>query len=359
MAIKGNRRAKVKFGMFLNFLKLFGILISGLLGIIGTITETRNRKTRKLTTWGRWVLALTIGGLMIALSVQMFEISEQDYNVQRAISSFRSISGDICFRIPIDSAPEYRAIAMEMTNATARILSRDTNPFVLPPIGRKQFSSIRVCTGLTALAHSNRIDCVMMQIRPNFPGDQPGDQRLKPIWNKLTASFLLSELPPPTIVLVKPGAKTIEYATPGDDFNPALNGNIILCPTNQFGILALNLKASVLELYYHFESCSEWHGNKAITSIRDLDNASCQFWISSLPEPPDIEAATSNLFSNVEIPYARISFDDLKCSFSDIKSKPVDKYQRVFKCKMPHFKEIMDGKAESTNKPPGIDAWLF
>jgi len=54
-------------------LKFLGILVAGILGVLGTVTETRNKDTHRLTRWGKWALWLTITGLFVALGAQMFD----------------------------------------------------------------------------------------------------------------------------------------------------------------------------------------------------------------------------------------------------------------------------------------------
>jgi len=59
--------------LFLTILKLSGIIVSGALGILGTVTETRSKKTGRLTPWGKWALSLTIAGFGTALLAQIAE----------------------------------------------------------------------------------------------------------------------------------------------------------------------------------------------------------------------------------------------------------------------------------------------
>jgi hypothetical protein len=59
--------------LFLTILKLSGIIVAGALGILGTVTETRNKETGRLTRWGKWALKLTIAGFLTALGAQIAE----------------------------------------------------------------------------------------------------------------------------------------------------------------------------------------------------------------------------------------------------------------------------------------------
>jgi hypothetical protein len=60
-------------------LKFAGILVAGALGILGTVTETRNKKTGRLTTWGKTALWLTVAGLTLALGAQLFDSLNQKH----------------------------------------------------------------------------------------------------------------------------------------------------------------------------------------------------------------------------------------------------------------------------------------
>jgi hypothetical protein len=57
--------------MIPTILKFAGIIVSGALGILGTVTVTRNKRTGRLTRWGKWALGLTIAGFITALGPQI------------------------------------------------------------------------------------------------------------------------------------------------------------------------------------------------------------------------------------------------------------------------------------------------
>jgi hypothetical protein len=71
--------------LFLTIMKFVGLAVSGALGILGTLTDTHEeivilgaegaapRKAKRLTIWGRRILALTIAGLTVALAAQIAE----------------------------------------------------------------------------------------------------------------------------------------------------------------------------------------------------------------------------------------------------------------------------------------------
>jgi hypothetical protein len=60
--------------LLLSILKFSGIIVSGALGILGTVTDTRNKRTGRLNLWGKWALGLTIAGFATAL---LSEIAQQ------------------------------------------------------------------------------------------------------------------------------------------------------------------------------------------------------------------------------------------------------------------------------------------
>ena len=71
-------------------LKFVGILVSGALGVLGTVTETRNKRDNALTYWGRCALWLTIAGAALALGAQLFDsISERhrDHEILTGLQS--------------------------------------------------------------------------------------------------------------------------------------------------------------------------------------------------------------------------------------------------------------------------------
>jgi hypothetical protein len=58
-------------------LKFVGIVVAGALGVLGTVTETRNKETSQLTIWGRCALWLTIAGAGVAFGAQLFDSINQ------------------------------------------------------------------------------------------------------------------------------------------------------------------------------------------------------------------------------------------------------------------------------------------
>ena len=54
-------------------LKYGGTAISGAAGIWGTVSETRDKATGRLTLWGKWALGLAIAGFIVAISSQVAE----------------------------------------------------------------------------------------------------------------------------------------------------------------------------------------------------------------------------------------------------------------------------------------------
>src|ERR1017187_2707848 len=70
--------------LFLTILKFGGIIVSGALGILGTVTETRNKRTGRLTRWGKWALSLTIAGFATALLAQIAEQVKGQRDSQKA-----------------------------------------------------------------------------------------------------------------------------------------------------------------------------------------------------------------------------------------------------------------------------------
>ncbi len=58
--------------LLLIILKYAGTAISGIAGIWGTVSETRDKKGR-LTKWGRWALRFAIAGFVVALGSQIAE----------------------------------------------------------------------------------------------------------------------------------------------------------------------------------------------------------------------------------------------------------------------------------------------
>src|SRR5215813_14703302 len=59
--------------LLLIILKYVGTTISGIAGIWGTISETRDKPTGKLSRWGKWALSLAIAGFVVALGSQIAE----------------------------------------------------------------------------------------------------------------------------------------------------------------------------------------------------------------------------------------------------------------------------------------------
>jgi hypothetical protein len=67
-----------------DILKVVGILVAGVLGVLGTITETRDKENNQITLWGRCVLALTVAGSLLALGSQVVDSitsNERDHTI--------------------------------------------------------------------------------------------------------------------------------------------------------------------------------------------------------------------------------------------------------------------------------------
>ena len=102
----------------LTVMKLAGIVVSGALGILGTITETRDKTTGRLTHWGKWALWLTVTGLGVALGSQLFEnvqkereeiaLAQQTAKQSRAVMSMLTKFDQLCayavIELPSDDA---------------------------------------------------------------------------------------------------------------------------------------------------------------------------------------------------------------------------------------------------------------
>jgi hypothetical protein len=82
--------------LFLTIMKFAGLALSGALGILGTVTDTHEevlvpaqdgrpeRRVKKLTVWGKRLLALTVLGLAVALAAQMAELAKSQSEAQQA-----------------------------------------------------------------------------------------------------------------------------------------------------------------------------------------------------------------------------------------------------------------------------------
>ena len=76
-------------------LKFAGILVSGALGILGTVTETRDKKTGRLTTWGKTALWLTIAGLGVAFGAQLFDSLNQKRDAEESRKRSEALSNKL------------------------------------------------------------------------------------------------------------------------------------------------------------------------------------------------------------------------------------------------------------------------
>jgi hypothetical protein len=64
-------------------LKLFGLVVSGAFGVLGTVYESRN-KAGLLTRWGRISVAGTLAGVLVAVSAQLVENHLQEKSATKA-----------------------------------------------------------------------------------------------------------------------------------------------------------------------------------------------------------------------------------------------------------------------------------
>lgn len=112
--------------LFLNILKFAGIIVSGALGILGTVTVTRSKRTGRLNHWGKWALCLTVAGLVTALVSQIAQLFKEHhdilqaqarieeqmaveqstlYRVERILTRFDTISISVRYELVTNSAP--------------------------------------------------------------------------------------------------------------------------------------------------------------------------------------------------------------------------------------------------------------
>lgn len=76
----------------LTILKFAAILVSAALGIMGTLTETRDKDTQRITSWGWRVVGLTVAGLVVAIGLQIFDSVRQQRENEETRKKTREIS---------------------------------------------------------------------------------------------------------------------------------------------------------------------------------------------------------------------------------------------------------------------------
>jgi hypothetical protein len=118
--------------MFLNVLKIVGLAIGSISGVIATLKETKTPDKKHLTPAGRALLVLGILGFLLALGAQLGEWQEAETaeqssrerterlltEIRRAVTKFDTISVDISYRLPLDQ-PEF-ATYRERLDATIK-----------------------------------------------------------------------------------------------------------------------------------------------------------------------------------------------------------------------------------------------
>jgi hypothetical protein len=106
-------------------LKIVGILVAGALGVLGTITETRDKNSNALTYWGRCALGLTIAGALLALGAQIFDSISQSNRDHVILTGLKSQSENTNHILKQDS--DILSQIHEQSTTTNDILKQDNS----------------------------------------------------------------------------------------------------------------------------------------------------------------------------------------------------------------------------------------
>lgn len=122
----------------ITILKLLGVLIPGALGVIGLLTETRNKTTNQITRWGRFAVFGIVSLTIVSIIAQILDSSKEAstakqaaakaqiaaedaraqveksnqilHEVQRSLNPLKDVRVSYSFRVPLDdpSLASYR-----------------------------------------------------------------------------------------------------------------------------------------------------------------------------------------------------------------------------------------------------------
>jgi hypothetical protein len=249
---------------FSTILKFLGILVSGALGILGTVTETRNKRTGRLTPWGRWALSLTLAGAIVALGAQVFDTLNQRHqeatqtkttnrllrNLLRISTKFSEIDVDlICQFSPID------------TSITNLFMKYDST-LSANSVGYRLY---QVRTGIVAEVHSESTETALKLARSRPMDIRLGDGVYE-AWlqrgvSQETANDLKSLLlrtRSTKLVFSDPQNKNYKYVV----FNAE--------PANDPDYITYYNSNNILQLTLHFVLTSAKNKNSGFSSFSDL-----------------------------------------------------------------------------------------
>lgn len=106
-------------------LKIIGILVAGALGVLGTITETRDKTTNLLTYWGRCALGLTVAGAALALGAQIFDSLSESKRDHAILTGLQIQSANTNNILKQDS--DILSQIHDQSTATKNILTQDND----------------------------------------------------------------------------------------------------------------------------------------------------------------------------------------------------------------------------------------
>lgn len=167
--------------LFFTILKFAGIIVSGALGILGTATKTRDDENNCLTPWGQWALALTIGGLAVALGAQIAEEVKSKHQAER--TSARALRQIRATQTTLESLQRlqfqqsdgevYATVSFSLTNAAVASELAWLKEFP-KRTGRFQFGEVQGFPGIYVRTLLTRKDSsydkiISIQVTPESP----------------------------------------------------------------------------------------------------------------------------------------------------------------------------------------------
>jgi hypothetical protein len=345
--------------LILTILKVGGILVSGALGILGTTTETRDKETNRLTSWGKWALCLTVAGFAVALGAQIFETLKQkneEIESRKRTETMLKRLGETVDGIDRIVTPITGSISV---NAVYELPANDSIPIANTTIRKlqdyfDQYLNSNPRTGNDTAVGILDVDYWIYHTQPK-PGTPPRNLvifRLDRFLREFPADPTLQGIRKLLESLRKP-TLGVQLATAPREGNlvPLLNRIVNLSslerePASAAVYYALPSRRILVHWQYNFPK-EAWGNNGKFVSLHDLANAYCYLeldWRDGYPDP-------------LRPIVADLQFGDYFSASLDTFTPTTDQY--IVQATMPSQTEIMSANASRFMMPYPITSKLY
>jgi hypothetical protein len=264
--------------MLLNILKIIGLTLGAVTGVIAALKDTKTEDKKHLTTAGKALLILGLVGFGIALGAQLKEWEDsQDaeresrkhtaqmlLEIRRAVTRFETISMDISYAWPM-TEPDFKIYRQRVTRLVRRV-NED----------RPNLDAGKVAFGLQV--NSRTVDHISIFAVP------PGSSAL-PGKNDLAAGWYYASTPRPHIALFKTSFHADQFDAIDEERANSHFADLVLIPRAGKETLLFipddggNLTSGHYELKGMEVPHDTWAPSGSIRSIEDLSEVTAVIYL--------------------------------------------------------------------------------